>query len=216
MIDHMETSEGIKDVDNTSATIPRHKMKRSVDDEFDTEERIYYPLIQHWDIIPELDVFSGEHMEGDTLKSNSKCIYSFTIRENAFETEWLLPDGSKPTGIWWNDPHSLHKETLERSLNQWLKHDLDILGIIPGNTVRPPFFYNNVLRYLHRGIEIEPVIDYANPSENGGYMRFEKRGKPTEHISVNGYLAIRYFSKDSWTRFLKKQKIANSSYGKCI
>lgn len=196
---------GLKPFDNTSATIPRHKMKRSVDDEFDTEERIYYPLCNHFDIVCELDVFTNEWEEDGQKKTNSKCIYNFTIEDNALEVEWLLPDGKKPTGVWWNDPHSLHKETLEKSLEQWQRHDLDILGILPGNTVRPPFFYENVMKYLHKGIEIEPVIDWDNPSENGGYMRFEKRGEATKHISVNGYLAIRYFSKDSWTRFIKKR-----------
>lgn len=203
----------LKQVDNTSATIPRHKMKRAVDDDFGTPDRIYYPLCKRHDIVCDLDVFAGEYEVNGVLKSNSKCLDYYTIKDNALEKDWLLPNEKKPTGIWWNDPHSLHKETLEKSLEQWLKHDLDILGILPGNTVRPPFFYENVIKYLHKGIEIEPVIDWDNPEDNGGYINFEKNGKPTEFISVNGYLAIRYFSKDSWTRFIKKRIGEMKTYG---
>lgn len=215
MEDNSHELTGLKEFDNSSASMARHKMARSKDDEFGTEDRIYYPACKHWDIQPELDVFAGWYQdEAGQWRSNSKCLEFFTFEDNALERDWLLKDGSKPTGVWWNDPHSLHRETLEKSLEQWQKHDLDILGILPGNTVRPPFFYENVIKYLHRGIEIEPLIDWDNPSENGGYMVFEKKGKPSEYQSVNGYLAIRYFSKESWTRFLKTRVEVMRSYGR--
>lgn len=212
---------GLRSQDNISATIKRSKYKHAKDDEFDTPDHIYYGLINRHKISPELDVFATEWRdENDVLKTNSKCIHYFTIEDNALEVEWLIEEDGKsprkPTGIWWNDPHSLHPETLIKSEEQWLKHDLDILGILPANTIRPPYFYNHVGRYMNKGIIIEPVFDWDNylfgdktekekwkPRPRSGYMRFLKRGKDTDLTSHNGYLAIRYYSKDSWTKFIK-------------
>lgn len=206
-------SPGLKQKDNTSKSIPRHKMKSAVDDEYETPDELYYSLTSHYDIVCELDVFANEWYENEVMKTNSKCLDYFTIEDNALEVEWLLPDGKKPTGIWWNDPSTLHKECLVKSEQQWLRHDLDILGMLPANTVRPPYFYNHVQRYNNKGLIIEPLINWNNPTVDGGYINFKKRGKDTEFSSRNGYIIIRYFSKDSWTNYLKKWRLESKRYG---
>lgn len=197
--------EGLRAFDNVSSTIRSQEYNATKDDEFDTPDDLYYSLISRYKIAPELDVFSTTwYDENDVLKTNSKCINYFTIEDNAFEIDWLLPDGTRPTGIWWNNPHTKHQLTLEKSKEQWLTFDLDILGIIPANTIRTSYFYPNCGRYMNKGIIIEPVFDWSKPEEKrDGYINFLKRGDSTEHNAFNGYLAIRYFSKHSWTEFIK-------------
>lgn len=199
-------------VDNTKPT-PRHKQRSSIDDHYNTPDDLFYALIDHYDIIPELDPFTETWIENDTIKSNSKCIYSLTEEDNAFESEWLLPDGKRPTGVWINDPHSLHKETLVKCLEQWRKHDLDILFIIPANTCRPSYWYENVQKYLNHGLIVEPLIDWSKPEDKrNGYINFQKGTEKTKYNSRNGYLIIRYYSKKQWTRFLKKRTMESNTY----
>lgn len=200
----------LKQVDDSKAT-PRHKQRSSLDDHYNTPDDLYYALIDHYDITPELDPFTEVWTVNNVTKSNSKCIYYFTEEDNAFEQEWLLPDGKRPTGVWINNPHSLHKETLEKCLEQWRKHDLDILFIIPANTCRPNYWYEYVQQYLNKGLIIEPLIDYSK-TKKSGYINFQKGDKGTKYNSRNGYLIIRYYSKKSWTRFLKKRAEESNTY----
>lgn len=206
-------TNGLKEIDNTSQSIARHKMASAVDDELSTPDDVFYDQTNHYDIVCDLDPFTTTWIENGVLKSNSKCIESFTINENALEVEWLLPDGSKPSGVWINHPHSLHKETLSKALEQWQRHDLDMIMIIPANTVRPPYWSVLVQPYLNKGLIVEPLVDRKYGTTKGGYINFKRRGEDSEYDSRNGYLVIRYFSKQSWTRFLKKRIKLMKSYG---
>lgn len=208
-----EIIHGLKEFDNSSATLPRHKQQSAVDDIFETKDDLYYEQTKKYDIVCELDPYAMEWMENGYTKTNSKCLYHFTPEDNALEQEFLLPDGSKPTGVWTNHPYSYHKECLEHHRNQWQKHDLDILSIISTVPTRPPWWNEYVQQYLNQGIIVEPLVSWTEEHGLSGYVSFLKKGKPTKYESRNPYLMIRYFSKKSWTRFIKSRCELMKGYG---
>ena len=195
----------LKQYDDKKGKIPRHKQASSKDDNLETPDELYQYLCETNDIKCELDPFANS--------KNSKCYYYFTYEQNALNLEYLIPNGKptdhKPKGVFINHPHTLHKEVLEHTKNQWSKHDLDILLIIPANTVRPPFWNEFIGKYLHQGIEVEPLIN-----QNGnGYLNFKKEGKSTKFDSRNGYLLVRYFSQKKWTEHVIKLNKIMNCYG---
>lgn len=208
-------TKGLSKFDIRTGKIAKHKMPSSKDDLLETPEDLYYILTQKHDILCELDPFSTAPIFDDNnrllRKSNSKCTYNFTFEMNYdLQLDYTLdgtPDGQKPTGVWINHPHTLHEEVLQYNQRQWLKHDLDMLMIIPSNSVRPPYWHKFVNRHLHRGIEVEPLT-WINPEqpEKGetGYINFKKGGEDTEFESRNGYLCIRYFSIASYKKWVQK------------
>lgn len=201
----------MKSYDDRKGRIPRHKQASSKDDDLETFEDLYYYLCNKYDIVCELDPYTKVYPDGTT---NSKCTYSFTVEQNALNLEYLIPDGlptdRKPTGIFINHPHSLHAEVLEHNLNQWLTHDLDMLMVIPSNSIRPPYWHKYIEKYHYKGIEYDALITNLfplkeEPDAPNGYLNFKKRGKDTEFDSRNGYLVVRYYSKESLTKLLLRR-----------
>lgn len=204
-------SRGLEAVDKTTNKIPRHKMASSKESTLETPDDLYYYLIDKHDIIPELDAFSTNYYDKDGTKigSNSKCLYNFTIEDNAGLTkDLLLPDGKKPTGVWSNHPFDIHEVVLEYLRDQWLKHDLDIIDILPANCVRPPYWSKFVEPYIHKGIEVSALTSNLYPTKSepdtpNGYTQFLRKGEATEFDSRNGMLVIRYFSKNNFIKHIK-------------
>jgi len=207
--------EGMLEFDDRKGRIAKHKMPSSRDDLLETPWDLYYYLVHKHDIIPDLDPFSSAPIFDDNERlvtpTNSKCTYNFSFEMNYdLQLDYTLdgtPYGQKPSGVWINHPHTLHEEVLKYNHKQWLKHDLDMLMIIPANSVRPPYWNKYVGIHEHRGLEVEPLT-WINPEqrEKGvtGYINFKKEGEDTEFESRNGYLCIRYFSIASYKKWIQK------------
>ena len=79
-------------------------------------------------IFPSLDVAAGQN--------NTKCKQ---WESDALNQEWhrITYDGNPNPycDVWCNPPHSKTEEFVRRATKQWVKHNLNILMIIPANSI---------------------------------------------------------------------------------
>jgi hypothetical protein len=208
----VEIGDGLSEFDIRKGKIAKHKMPSSRDDLLETPWDLYYYLCEKHGILCELDPFSSAPIFKDeklVVPTNAKCTYNFTFEMNFdLQLDYTIdgtPFGKKPTGVWINHPHTLHEEVLRYNHQQWLKHDLDMLMIIPANSVRPPYWNKYVGIHEHRGLEVEP-LNWINPEQRDkgvtGYINFKKEGEDSEFESRNGYLVLRYFSIKSYKKWI--------------
>ncbi len=66
--------------------------------------------------------------------------YYFTKEDNALEQEWLIKAGTKKTGVWMNPPNSKCKDFVLKALEQWKKHNINIIALIPSATISRRYF----------------------------------------------------------------------------
>ena len=98
---------------------------------------------------------------------------------DALKNEWILeyPDGRhRTTDVWCNPPLSKTKDFVLRALQQWKKHDINILMLIPSGVISRKYFRD--IWYEHVAgdgrIEVHP-IDRPKFSENGKESKWSAR-----------------------------------------
>ena len=139
-----------------------HQRKRSdasLSDEYETPDYLIAELAQQYGIFPKLDVAC--------IPSNQKCKYSLT---DGLNEEWDHGD------VWCNPPHSLTKEFVLKADEQWEKHGINIMMIIPANSVTTNYFAD--------------VIDHVEYYPIKGRITFLVNGEITPHPARNGYFVI--------------------------
>ena len=139
-----------------------HLTVSSKDDEYETPPELVELLCKQFHVTPIIDVAA--------TNSNRKFTIFFSKEDDALKQDWTLD-------CWCNHPHSLHKEFVEKAYNEWKKHNITVMMIIPSNTGRT--------RYWHEFIE-----PYAEYKMIKGNIRFLKDGKPTKDASRNGYVCV--------------------------
>ena len=139
-----------------------HKTPSITDDEYETPPELVQLLCDKFQVTPLLDVAA--------TSKNRKFTIFFSKEDNALEQDWTLD-------AWCNHPHTLHKEFVEKAYNEWKKHNITIMMIIPANTGRT--------RYWHEFIE--PFAEYKMIKGN---IRFLKDGKMTKEAARNGYVCV--------------------------
>lgn len=153
--------------DQGNPKLPRHFKPSLIDDEFETPKELYISLVNKHQIFPKLDVAA-------TIE-NRKCLNFFSIHNNALEQEWT-------SDFWCNHPHSLHAEFVEKCHQQWKRHNVNGLQIIPANCMRTSYWHEF----------IEPNVRYYAIE---GAIRFLQNGKPTKDTSRNAYVCIVWRAK---------------------
>lgn len=177
-------NKGLVEYDETWGKEMRHKKPSLVDDEFETPWDDYYDIIKFAKLAPELDVFATHQ--------NSKCTYELTKEEDAFVTDWLLPDQKIPTTVWMNDIHSDHPRCLWRGEQQYQKYNFNIVAIIPANVMRTDY-YHDIIR--PNRYTLENQAGHIHLEEYWKSIRFLKNGKPTKDSSRNAYMILIWRSK---------------------
>ena len=132
------------------------------EDEYETPPELYKDLCKKYDISPELDVCA------DAL--NKKCDYYFDMTMDGLYNPWRHD-------VWCNPPHSITEKFVRRAKFQWKKYNINIMMIIPTNTMSSIFWH-------------ECIEDIAEYHAIKGRPRFLQNGKKAPHISRNAYVCV--------------------------
>ena len=138
-----------------------HQQKRSeasLSDEYETPDYLIAELASQYGIFPKLDVACNGY--------NQKCKLSLM---DGLEEEWNYD-------VWCNPPHSLTKEFVLKADEQWNKHNLNIMMIIPANALTAKYFH----KVIHN-VEYYPIK---------GRITFLVDGSPSKYPARNGYFVI--------------------------
>lgn len=153
--------------DKGNPKIPRHKKPSISDDEFETPPELFCELLRKYDFKPILDAAA--------TKENRKCLMYFSKEDNALEQDWKY-------ATWVNHPHSLHEQFVQKAYQEWQKHNVTIMMIIPANCGRTTYWH----KYIE-GIAYYSMIK--------GSITFLKNGKPTKDSSRNAYCVVIWRSR---------------------
>ena len=164
---------------------PRHHYPSIQDDEFTTPWPIYYKIERETRIRFELDPFATQ--------KNAKCPYYFTMQENAFAIDWLLPNNKIPTGVFVNHPHRYHELTVKTITNQYLKWAFPVAMILPSNCERTTYYDYYIERFrigAKTDYDIYPKFIRTFPLK--GSIQFLKNGHKSKEASRNAYKVIQW------------------------
>ena len=140
--------------------IQKMKMKQSIkDDEFETPTDLYERLCNLYSIKPLLDVAAND--------SNTKCEYHL---KDGLHDEWHFDS-------WCNPPHTKTLHFIQRAEAQHIKHNINILMIVPANTISTQAWH----RYIEDKREYHAI--YQRPT-------FWKNGRRSKFPSRNAYICI--------------------------
>ena len=129
------------------------------DDQYETPGELYESLCKEYDIFPRLDVCAN--------KNNTKCDL---FLEDALHVNWFYD-------TWCNPPHSKTEEFVKRARTQHLEHNINILMIVPANSICASYFDGVFDRH----------VDYYRIS---GRPQFLRDGKKSRFPSRNSYFAV--------------------------
>lgn len=174
---------------NPSKRRQKHQMPSLLDDMFETpNDELYYPIINKVKLLgqepPELDVFASDD-RGDG-QTDSKCTYHLTKEYDSLNNDWLIqPSQRIPTSVWVNDPHSMHKESLEQLVRQYKKYGFTVVQIMPSNTRRTTYWHELIEPFRFGGDpKYKRIRKYIHNFPWKGTVTFLKDGKPTVNTDM--------------------------------
>ena len=132
----------------------------SVDDEFETPPQLFKDLCYKYRVFPKLDVAANQ--------GNSIC--------ERFCTDGLVEEWSEDSLC--NPPHSITGKFVEKAYNEWRQKNINILMIIPANSVSSIFWH----KYIEGHAEY-----HAQPK---GRIKFNKNKQPTKYQARNAYMVL--------------------------
>ena len=189
--DDLSVDQEINPLQNFTDTLkkkPRHHYPSIQDDEFTTPWEIYYKVERETRVRFELDPFATD--------KNAKCPYYFTIKENAFAIDWLLPNNKIPAGVFVNHPHRYHELTIKTITNQYVKWGFPVVMIIPSNCERT-IYYDYYIERFRIGAKPDydnyPKLIMTFPLK--GSIQFLKDGHKSKEASRNAYKVVHWLKK---------------------
>lgn len=144
----------------------------SLSDEWETEQKLYDKLCQQYGLDPWLDVCANSQTQ------NMKCFhyFDFHVGEDALQLEWndcicnvKTAEPSEITNdVWCNPPHSRTKAFVLQAHEQWLTHNINIIMLVPLQTLGRKYFNDIFDNYItpKKGIEwhrVQPRPVFHNP-----------------------------------------------------
>ena len=152
-------------------------------DNWYTPDLIYKIAIGITGVIPELDVCAD--------KDNRRCKNYFTKEQDALKLSWCLINKSvnttnkytsiKKVPVWCNPPGKYIQLMVNRAYDQWTVLDIDIVMLIPVNTITNKDFKK---MWEDKDIDIFPLF--------GLRPRFLDKGKEPKFGSRNGYMILHF------------------------
>ena len=137
----------------------RTPSKAVLSDEYETPHHLIPELSEEFNIFPKIDVCSA---------NISKC--DIGLKDGLVE-EWNKD-------VWCNPPHSENKKWINRANQQWKKHNINILMIVPANAITAKYFDET----FNKG--------YATYHRISKRLYFLVDGKPMKDHSRNGYFVV--------------------------
>lgn len=144
------------------------------EDMYETPNRLFNELCLKYDFIPEADM--------SATKENTKCKIYFTEEDDALRKNWVF------SKVWCNPPHSKTEEFVRKAYSQWLKYHIEIMMIIPTNTMSSRFWHEC----------IEGIAEYHAVE---GRPRFLRYGKPAKFNSRNAYVCVIFRKKPDLEKY---------------
>lgn len=129
------------------------------DDEYETPYFLFDFLKKKYKVYPTLDVAANDR--------NKKCERYLT---DGLHSEWLKDS-------WCNPPHSMTEQFVRKAHEEWAKHNINIMMIIPTNTMSSKFWHHC----------IEGIAEYHAVE---GRVRFLRYGRPARFNSRNAYVCV--------------------------
>jgi len=132
----------------------------SLSDEWETPNELFLYLCKKYDIWPEADVAATQQ----NFKTG-------TLLHDGLTDDWLLD-------AWCNPPHSKTEQFVKKADEQWEKHNINILMIVPANSICAHYF--------------DDVFDnnHANYYRISGRPQFLRNGKVSKFPSRNSYFVV--------------------------
>ena len=132
------------------------------EDEYETPLNLFETLCFVYEIAPKLDVCA--------TSQNKKCNIFFHKHYDALRYSWIYD-------TWCNPPHSRTEDFVRNAYQQWLNHNINIIMIIPTNTMSSLFWHDC----------IEGIAEFHAIK---GRIRFLQNGKPAKYSSRNAYVCV--------------------------
>jgi len=151
----------------------RKRSEASLSDEYETPDFIIAELSKQYGIFPTLDVAC--RMD----KNNRKCQSGIHVdlENDALDTEWNHTNFSKEyPDVWCNPPQTKCKEFVLKANEQNIKHNINIMMIIPANVLTTNYFAEVI-----QNVEYHPIK---------GRITFLVDGKPSPYPARNGYFVV--------------------------
>lgn len=135
----------------------RQRTALSRSDEWETPQDVYDQLCYAYGINPHLDVAATEQ--------NRKCPAFYSEENfNALETDWHLFKRidvriSHYVDVWCNPPHSKTKDFVLKAHEQWKKHNINIMMLVPAGVLCRKYFEEIFEKFVltNHGVEWHPV-----------------------------------------------------------
>ena len=150
------------------------KSQLSLSDDWETPDELYQHLCRKYKLKPRLDVACQYY--SDEGKHNSKCYEGWFKNHNALTRNWIADEGK--VDVWCNPPHSKTESFVNKADQQWKKHNINILMIVPANSVCAHYF--------------DDVFDnnHTNYYRISGRPQFLRNGKVSKFPSRNSYFVV--------------------------
>ncbi len=139
------------------------------EDSYETPPELFERLELQYNMDFDLDTAAKEY--------NTKCDYYL---DNSMFQEWVRDRGYR-VDVWCNPPHSMNEEFIRRAEAQYLKHNINIVMIVPANVIGTKTWHELIENELKTFRENHPIK---------GRPKFQKNGKNTKHPSRNSYTVI--------------------------
>jgi len=136
----------------------------SLSDEWETPQELYDHLCEKYNLKPNF------HVASDPV--NCKCRGGTNTALG--DVDWNVYD---ETIVWCNPPHSKNEEFVRKAYNEWAKHNITIMMILPANALCTNYAEN----------WIEPFAEY-HPI-NRRFCKFLYHGEKKDS-SRNGYFVV--------------------------
>jgi len=132
------------------------------EDEYETPYQLFLDLCRKYKIQPQLDVAATGR--------NTKT-------EEYLDDALIQPWDHHGLDVWCNPPHSKTREFVYRAYSQWHAHNINIMMIMPTNTMSSVFWDSC----------IEDIAEYHAIK---GRITFLHHGKPAPNHSRNAYVCV--------------------------
>jgi len=152
------------------------RSKKSKSDEWETPPKLFYAIEKLTKCKFKLDVAANY--------KNSKCSYFLT---DAFSLPWRLDDDGSFAGgndVWCNAPGTMIKQFVDKAVDQWITHNMNIVMLIPVNTLANKSFQLVWEMFREGHVDIFPLF--------GIRPHFLWKGKKSEYGSRNGYIVVHF------------------------
>jgi len=142
----------------------RKRSEASLSDEYETPDDVIHQLSKRYGIFPTMDVAC----------TNDNCKTQYRLPNiSSLDIDWV---NTFHSDVWCNPPQTKCKEFVLKANEQWCKHNINIMMIIPANVLTTNYFADII-----ENVEYHPIK---------GRITFLVDGKPSPYPARNGYFVV--------------------------